>query len=962
MKFQCPHCAQRLAAEPEMAGREIACPACAATLTIPVLTTVPTEASEPTIAADSTEPSQTPALGAPASLPANRNDENTPARMPALPDAEHQAATRGSAAPPTQSSHAPNGREDPAAWAEARERDNDTTSASTPARRSLPIKALALAAAAAALGIGAFFLLKGKPSASGSLLSLVAGPPPAEVKVFPPEIHLSTKGDRQSLVVQAIYADGLTRDVTAQASYTLADRAIAKLDRDTLTPLADGKTELHVKYGGKQLALPVTVTEAKVERPISFKLDVMPVFMKAGCNAGACHGSSRGKDGFRLSLFGYDSDGDYYRLTRESIGRRLNLALPEESLLVEKALGRVPHTGGERFTDKSEHYATLMRWLRAGAPKDGTNVPKVVKVEMMPRQAVLDGAGAAQKLTVRANYSDGTDRDVTKLAAFFSGNETAAKVSESGVVTAGQRGEAFVTARFETHTVGAQMIVVPKGLKFTWPEVPEHNYIDTLVNAKLKKLRMTPSELCDDATFIRRASIDLTGTLPTPAQVQEFLDGQSAGKRDQLIEQLLERKEFADLWVMKFAELLQIRSNNDQFAYKPALLYYNWLQDRFNQDVPIDKIVQEILTASGSNFKNPAASYFQIEKDTQKIAENAAQVFMGMRIQCAQCHNHPFDRWTMNDYYSFASFFAQLGRKSGEDPREYILYDKSDGEVKHPVTGKGLPPKFLGGDVPEIGKDQTRREVLAKWLASPENPYFARNMANIVWAHFLGKGIIDPVDDVRVSNPASNPELLDALGAKFTEYKYDFKKLVRDICTSRTYQLSTRPNESNALDDRNFAHAGIRRLRAEVLLDSINQVTDTRDKFKGLPLGARAVQIADGNESSYFLTAFGRATRTTVCSCEVRTEPNLSQALHLLNGNTTQGKIADGGVVKKLLKEQKDPGQVIEQLYLRCLARKPTEMEQTKLLAFFKDKKDAEPVLNDVFWSLLNSKEFIFNH
>ena len=335
---------------------------------------------------------------------------------------------------------------------------------------------------------------------------------------------------------------------------------------------------------------------------------------------------------------------------------------------------------------------------------------------------------------------------------------------------------------------------------------------------------------------------------------------------------------------------------------------------------------------------------------------------MGMRIQCAQCHNHPFDRWTMNDYYSFANFFPQIGRKQGEDPRDYIVFDRGEGDVKHPVTGKPLPPKFLGAAQPEIKKGESRREVLAKWLASPENPHFAKNLANIVWAHFLGRGIIDPVDDVRISNPAVNPELLDALGAKFTEYGYDFRRLVRDICTSRTYQLSTRANETNAGDDRNFAKAGVRRLRAEVLLDCISQVTETRDKFAGIPKGARAVQIPDGNTSGYFLTTFGRATRETVCSCEVKMEPNLSQALHLLNGTTAEGKIKEGGVVRALLKAGKKREEILDDLYFRALGRKPADTERAKLTSFFGDPKTDEQVLNDLFWALLNAKEFVFNH
>jgi len=785
----------------------------------------------------------------------------------------------------------------------------------------------------------------------------------SDLKIFPPDVNLTTKNDRQSVVVQAVYSDGVTRDVTTEAVLSLADKALVKIDKQTLHPLADGKTTLEVKFGSRSVSAPVLVTNAKTERPISFKLDVIPTFSKAGCNSGSCHGSARGKDGFRLSLFGFDPDGDHYRLTRENIGRRVNLAIPEESLILDKGLGIVQHTGGERFKPDSELYNTILSWLKDGAPNDGSNVAKVVAVDIMPKETVLAGTGAVQRLTVRAKYSDGTDRDVTSLAVFMCNNEVAAKVSDTGVITAAARGEAFVMARFSAFTVGSQVIVIPKDAPYQFPpDVAANNYIDELVHAKLKKLRITPSAVCDDATFLRRAYLDLTGTLPAPDEVKKFVDDPSTPKRTHLIESLLQRKEFTDLWVMKWAELLQIRSRNDEFSYKAALQYYNWLQDKLGSNVPISTIVQELVTATGSTLKNPAASYYQIQRDTLKTAENTAQVFMGMRVQCAQCHNHPFDRWTMNDYYGFAAFFPQIGRKGGEDPRESIIFDRGDGEVKHLVTGKTMKPKFLGGDEPEIKNGESRRAVLAKWLASPENPYFARNLANIIWAHFMGKGIIDPVDDVRVSNPPSNPELIEKLAAKFTEYGYDFRRLVRDICASRTYQLSTRPNDTNAQDDRNFAKAAIRRVRAEVLLDCISEVTDTKDKFQGLPRGARAVQIADGNTSSYFLTTFGRATRETVCSCEVKTEPNLSQALHLLNGSTVNDKVQDGGVVKALFKAGKKPDEIIEDLYMRCLSRKPASDELTDLQKFLVDAKDPEPVLNDLFWSLLNSKEFIFNH
>jgi len=782
-----------------------------------------------------------------------------------------------------------------------------------------------------------------------------------ELKAYPPEINLTSAKSRQHVVVQATYSDGVTRDVTAQAGYKLGDRKLARLDHATIYPLADGKTELRVSFKGRALAVPVLVTNATAQPPISFKLDVMPVFMKAGCNAGSCHGSSRGKDGFRLSLFGFDPDGDYYRLTREQIGRRINLAIPQESLIVQKGLGAVQHTGGVRFGTNSDLCKTFIAWLAAGAPKDPSEIPKVTGIEIFPKSAVLEGSNSVQRLVVRASYSDGTDRDVTPLAVFISNNDVTAKAGEDGLVTAGQRGEAFIQARFAEFNVGAQVIVVPKNLPYRWPEVAAGNYIDEAVYGKLKKLRFIPSEVCDDATFIRRAFLDLIGALPTPDEVEKFSQDKDPARRDRLVEQLLSRKEFAELWVMKWAELLQIRSRDNRVYPKATELYFEWLRDQMLTNVPLDRIVQGLLTASESNFRNPAANYYQIEPDALKMAENTAQVFLGMRIQCAQCHNHPFDRWTMNDYYGFAAFFAQVGHKPGDDPRETVIFDRSEGEVKHPVTGAAMRPKFLGGEAPEI-KDQSRREVLARWLTSPQNPYFARNVANIVWAHFMGRGIIEPADDVRISNPPSNPDLLDALAAKFIDYQYDFRRLVRDICASRTYQLSSHPNMTNASDDRNFSKAAVRRIRAEVLLDCISQVTETQDKFPGLPRGARAVEIADGNTANYFLTTFGRATRTTVCSCEVKTDPNLSQALHLLNGDTLQTKIEQGGVVKKLLKQGQAPEQVIENLYLRCLGRKPTSDEAAKLEAFVSADTSPEQVLNDIFWSLLNAKEFVFNH
>ena len=781
-----------------------------------------------------------------------------------------------------------------------------------------------------------------------------------EINVYPENIDLSNSRDRQRLIVQARFSDGLTEDVTEQATITNGNAEVLRQEGYLFYPQGDGETTVNVEYQGKAIQIPVKVQNSDVTPKISFTLDVMPVFMKANCNTGSCHGAARGKDGFLLSLYGFNPNDDYNNITRDFSSRRINLAFPEESLLITKGAGVVPHTGGTRFRKGEELYEIVHEWLQDGAVMDQGEIPTVTKVDIYPKGAVLNGEGAQQKITVRAYYSDGTDRDVTHLAYFSSNNDNSAIIEQDGVVTAQNRGEAFIMARFDTHTVGTQFIVLPKNLEFAWNELPENNYIDTLMHDKFKKLRIIPSEVCTDEEFIRRVTLDVTGRLPTVDEYNAFLADADPKKRDKLVDELLTRKEFVELWVMKWAELLTIRTTN-QISYKSMLLYYTWLQERIANNVPMNVMVQELLGSNGGTFANAATNYYQNETNTLKVAENVAQVFMGMRIQCAQCHNHPFDRWTMDDYYSFAAFFSQIGRKRGEDPREIIVFNSGSGDVRHPVGNRVMAPKFLGGETPDVaGKD--RRQIMANWLASDENPFFAQNLSNIIWAHFFGKGIIQEVDDVRISNPPVNKELLEAMSKNLTEYNYDFKKLVRDICTSRTYQLSTKTNETNEKDTTNFSHATLRRMRAEVLLDSITQVTTTSNKFPGLPNGARAVQIANGNTSTYFLTTFGRAKRETVCSCEVKMEPNLSQALHMLNGDTVNSKIAQGGLVSTRLGEEVPHEKIIEEIYIRCLTRKPTEKELTNLMELVAQEENKQQALEDVFWALLNSREFVFNH
>ncbi|HEX6960345.1 MAG TPA: DUF1549 domain-containing protein [Lacipirellula sp.] len=780
----------------------------------------------------------------------------------------------------------------------------------------------------------------------------------ASVAIYPPEITLDHGDDYQGVVAVATRADGVTLDVTDKVTWAV--EGAARLEGTRLLPAADGLAVLKATWGQHSAEAKVKIVGLAEHPAVSFRNDVMPIFLRGGCNAGGCHGAARGKDGFRLGLFGYDPEGDHFRLTREQATRRINVALPDDSLLLTKTTGVVPHTGGKKFDSDSVYAQTLRKWIAAGAPNDTRDAPASTKVELFPPRAVLEGEGAAQRFIAVAHFADGTTRDVTNLAVFTTNNESSAAVDADGLVKAGARGEAFVMARFDTHTVGSQVLVLPKDAKFTPSEEKPVNYIDELVGAKLRTMRMNPSPVCSDEEFLRRVCLDVTGQLPTRDEYDVFMIDSDPHKRARKVDELLERKEFAELWAMKWSELLMVKVIPNRVEYKPMFLYSQWITRQIAAGVPLDEMVRSLLSASGGSFTSPAVNFYQIEPTTEKTAENVAQIFLGMRLQCAQCHNHPFDRWTMDDYYSFTAFFAQIGRKTGEDYRETIIFNRGGGETKHLLDGRAMKPKFLGGIEPDTkGKD--RRAVLADWITSPENPYFAVNIANRVWAHFMGVGIVEPVDDVRISNPPSNPELHAKLGTKLIEYKYDLRQLVRDICNSHAYQRSSQPNESNASDRRNFAFARVRRIPAEALLDCLCTVTGAPEKFPGLPLGARAVQIPDGATSTYFLTTFGRAPRNTVCACEASAEPTLSQALHLLNGSAVHNKIAQGKLVQTWLDAGKSPAEVVEEIYVRCLSRKPTEEEAAKLAELYGDAKKPVKELQDVFWAVLNSREFLFN-
>jgi hypothetical protein len=705
-------------------------------------------------------------------------------------------------------------------------------------------------------------------------------------------------------------------------------------------------------------------------RPISFRLDVMPVLFRAGCNSGGCHGAAIGKDGFHLSLFGYDPAGDYYRLTQQIPGRRLDLAVPEQSLLLLKAIGAVPHSGGRRFKPDTEYYNTLLQWIRAGAPDDSANVPQVTGLSLVPDKFVFTGKEKEKQkpLEVVAKYSDGSTRTVNNLALYLTNNKNTADIDDKGVVTPGKRGDTFVFARFAKFTIGAEITVLPTG-KFKWPKIAGYNYIDGLIDDKLKNLRIIPSALAGDEVFLRRAYFDLIGVPPKPEEYYSFLKDKSRTKRAVLIDELLNRPEFADLWAAKWAETLKVRSdNNSAFGTdrKAAYEYYEWIHDQMKRDVPLDQFVRAQVDGTGSNLTNPAVNLYtmlpQGQYDPKAVAQDVAQVFTGMRVQCAQCHNHPFDRWTQDDYYGFVSFFTGVKRKVASEAREFYIYDDPNAApAKHLLDGHPVPARFLGGDAPDVkGKDP--RAALAEWLTSKDNSWFRENLANRIWAQFFGRGIVDPVDDVRISNPPSNRELLQTLGRKLAEYNFDAKKLIRDICNSRTYQLSEVPNETNRDDADQFSRAHLRRLRADVLLDAIAGVTDTPTAFGQMPGGLRAVQLDEGNRISnnYFLKTFGLCSRESVSASETRLEPTLAQALHLVNGDTVESKINRSTVVSTLLAAKKPAAEILDEMFVRTLSRKPSEAEKKKLMPLLasNDRK----AYDDVFWALLNSTEFEFNH
>ena len=750
-------------------------------------------------------------------------------------------------------------------------------------------------------------------------------PAPVALDVYPKALVLDGPRDARRVVVSGVLADGSTVDLSAGSTFE-GPEGVGFDPSGFARGSKDGSYTVQVKAGGRVAELPVTVKDSARARPVSFVRDVAPILSRVGCNAGTCHGSAKGKKGFKLSLRGYDLDYDYAQLVDDLAGRRFNRSAPDQSLMLLKPTTGVPHEGGQVLKPDSPSYALLRDWIAQGVQSDVGSTARVASLEVYPPVIDLGREGQSRQMLVIAHYPDGTTRDVTLDAIYSSSVPTVADVSASGLVTSARRGEAAILVRYEGAFGVDNVVVMGDRAGFAWAPQPENNYVDALVHKKLEKVKILPSGLADDAEFLRRASFDLTGLPPTPEDVRAFLLDASDNKtkRDRAIDRMIAGPEYVAHWTHKWADLLQV--DRKKLGDKASWAFLRWIEAAIARDVPYDQFVRDVITAQGSSYDSPAVNYYRASKEPSVALENATQLFLGVRFSCNKCHDHPFEKWTQNQYYGMAAFWGQVGAKPGPRPSEQVLFDQGAGEVTHPKDGRVMPPGFPYPSRRQ-GREasKSRREELASWLTAPENPFFARSLVNRVWSYFLGRGIIDPVDDIRSSNPPSNPELLDALEKDFIAHKFDVRHLMRTIARSRTYQASIATNEWNADDTVNFSHAAVRRLTAEQLSDAIDRASGRNPRFAGVPAGFRANQLPDSQVASGgFLDLFGRPARDTPCECERSSEVSLGQALNLVNGPTISDALVDpDGRLVRLLKATPDDATIAEEMYLAALSRFP---------------------------------------
>lgn len=811
------------------------------------------------------------------------------------------------------------------------------------------------------------------PSFAEQTQATIAGLPEA-VALHGPQAHHALLVEWQ----QGAEYTGHVDDV----QLTSSDRDIAVVEDGVVRPVANGRVVVTARAGSHTAEIRVTVTGMDEPHAWAFRKHVLPVLSKAGCNSGACHGALAGKGGFKLSLRGYDPPRDHFMITRHAGGRRIELGAPARSLLLAKPSGAVPHKGGLRFETDSLEYQILSEWIAAGAPPPAEDDPRVEQIEVLPDHVLLE-KGDNQRLLVRARYSDGRVEDVTHWARFDSANEAVATVGQAGHADVIGFGEGAIIATF-AGKIGICRVTSPYPNELddrAFADFKPVTFIDELVAEQLRRLNLPPSRTVADADFIRRVYLDTIGILPTAGEVRAFLADTSPDKRDRLIDELLQRPEFVDYWTYKWSDVLLI--NGRLLRPDAVKAYYQWLRGHVERNTPWDELAREVVTAKGDSLSDGATNFYALHQDPETMTENVSKAFMGLSIGCAKCHNHPLEKWTNDQYYAMANLFARVKAKGwGGDPRsgdgDRTLVVSPRGELVQPRTGKPQPPTPLDGEPLSPGDPRDRREYLAEWLTSPDNPYFARAIANRVWANFFGVGLVEPVDDLRASNPASNERLLSAVADFLQEHDFDLKALMRVILQSATYQRSSDPLPANEEDQRFYARYHPRRLMAEVLLDAVSQVTDVPTEFTQIaypgadfqktdfyPEGTRALELYDSAVKSYFLKTFGRNEREITCECERSNEPSMVQVLHLTNGETMLEKLtAEDGRVARLVNSNLPDYRVVEEVYLSALARYPTDEEMRALLAVLqKTPADERRIaVEDLFWSVLSSREFLFQH
>ncbi len=807
--------------------------------------------------------------------------------------------------------------------------------------------------------------------------TLAAGPVSAQPKRIgtPTKLTLSPavttlRGARAvvQLVLTATLPGDIEQDLTRQAQWSSSNPKVATVSQGGYVRAAgNGTVTISANYALRRVQRTLTVTDADRPQTVSFRDEIIPVLNRAGCNQGACHGTPNGKGGFKLSLRGYDMPFDYDVLTCAALGRRTNVLEPDASLVLQKPLLQVPHQGGRRLTIGTQDHGLLRQWIAEGLRDDPADRAVMQRLEVVPPRRMVrllkdGGAANAQQLAVLAHFSDGSVRDVTRLTAFSTSNDDIATVTDTGLVQPAKRGAVAVLCRFQHSIASARVMFLQDVPGFVWPNPPENNYIDRHVFARLKLMQIAPSDLATEAAFLRRAYLDALGILPTPAEVRGFLKDTDPQKRAKLIDRLLERPEFADFWTLKWADVLRL---NERYM-EPAALdgFHAWLRQQVAADRPLDEFVKELLVSKGDSKKVAPANFYRPMASSDEAAESVSQLFLGVRIGCAKCHNHPFEKWTQEDYYGLSAVFAQLNLKLVQRaPRAFTLRLDMAGKVVHPRTGAVMAPHAPGGVALTAGPDGDRRKPFAVWLTRPDNPFFARTLANRIWFHVMGRGVVMPVDDARDSNPPVNDELLEALTQDLVKHGFRLKPLVRAIMNSRTYQLSARPNAFNKADVLYFSRAEVRMLTAEQLLDALSSFTGVPEQFEGRPAGTRATQLIGLRSDNPFLKTFNRPNRILACECERENSANLSQALQMISSRLVQDKLSsDKGRIAALVKSGKNNAEIIEELYLAALSRPPSARERQTLLAEAAQAADRREFFEDLGWSLVNSKEFQFRH